>query len=189
MQMITRGMEDTLIRIQSPRKERGTSTLKRGDWMWNYFPKVRKVVRIPPSMMTSSWMGSDLTNDDLVRSSSWEDDYTVSLAGKTGEEVCLKYTPREDAPVTWSKVEACFNRESKLPEKQLFYDEKGRKVRRMTFGKVREMDGRTIPTRITIEPLSDDKEGHRTVMTYEEIDFNVEVSPATFSMANLRRGR
>ena len=191
MDMVTRGMDDTLIRITSPRKERGISTLKKGDEMWNYLPKVRKVVRVPPSMMTSSWMGSDLTHDDLVRGSEYREDYEVSLAPEAGKggEVCLKYVPKEGAPVTWQKVLACFDPKTELPVRQEFYDEKGRKARTMRMDRVRTLDGRTIPTRMTLIPHAEDKEGHKTIMEFQEMDFDAEVSSKTFSMTNLRRGR
>ncbi|HAN32745.1 MAG TPA: hypothetical protein DCQ06_14220 [Myxococcales bacterium] len=77
MTSLSRGMDDTLIRILTPRKERGIATLKRGNEMWNFLPKIRKTIRVPPSMMMGSWMGSDLTNDDLVRATSWERDYAI----------------------------------------------------------------------------------------------------------------
>jgi len=189
MEMTTRGQDDTLIRILSPRKEKGISTLKRGTEMWNYLPKIKKVVRVPPSMMTSSWMGSDMTNDDLVRESSWEDDYTVSQVKAPAGEFCFEYVPKEDAAVTWSKVKTCFDEKYELPKRQEFFDEKGRKVRKMEFGKIKKVDGRIMPTQISIIPLSKDKKGNKTVMTYKSLEFDVPVEESTFSMANLRRGR
>lgn len=189
MEMTTRGMDDTLIRIVSPRKERGISTLKKGNEMWNYLPKVKKVIKIPPSMMTSSWMGSDMTNDDLVRSSSWEDDYTAALdkAESSASEFCVRYTPRPTAAVTWSKVVGCFDRKTELPTRQDFYDEKQRKVRTMRFDRVQALGGRVVPTRMTIMPLSPDKKGHMTVMQFNEMQYDAPVDDRTFSLTNLRR--
>ncbi|MEM1347701.1 MAG: outer membrane lipoprotein-sorting protein, partial [Myxococcota bacterium] len=189
MEMTTLGSEHTLIRILSPRKEKGISTLKRGNEMWNYLPKVKKVVRVPASMMTSSWMGSDITNDDLVRESSYEDDYTVARVEGPEDEYCFAYVPNEDAPVTWSKVVACFDRTYELPRRQEFFDEKGRKVRVMTFDQIKKVDGRVMPTRISVLPLSKDKKGNKTVMIYKAMKFDVDVDASVFSMANLRRGR
>jgi outer membrane lipoprotein-sorting protein len=189
MEMTTKGTENTLIRILSPRKEKGISTLKRGNEMWNYLPKVKKVVRVPPSMMMSSWMGSDVTNDDLVRDSSWDEDYTVKQVPAKAGEFCFDYTPKESAAVTWSRVHTCFDAKLELPKLQEFYDEKGRKVRQMNFDRYRKVDGRVIPTRISVIPLSEDKKGNKTVMTYKAMSFDVEVPDETFSMANLRRGK
>ena len=85
MQSWTVGMEDTFIRILSPRKDRGVATLKKGNEMWNYFPKINKVIKVPPSMMMGSWMGSDFTNDDLVKEASLVDDYHVEKTDKDGQ--------------------------------------------------------------------------------------------------------
>ena len=188
MQVFTRGMDDTLMRIEEPRKEKGTATLKKGNEMWNYVPKIKKLVRIPPSMMMGSWMGSDLTNDDLVRESSWEDDYTVARAPTAPDgQVCLDYTPKPDAAVTWSKVTTCFDRASRLPVTQSFVDEKGREARRMRFEDVKTIGGRTLPTRLIIEPQLE--KGRRTEFTYDALAFGVKHPPNMFSITRLRRGR
>lgn len=190
MKAWTRGMDDTLIRIVSPRKEKGTATLKKGNEMWNYLPKIRKTIRIPPSMMMGSWMGSDFTNDDLVRETSWEKDYFVSFAkspppGLTG----LVYRPKPEAPVTWSRVVGYFNTKSQLPTKMEYYDEKGRLVRVMTFDDIREIGGRTIPARMTLTPLSKDKKGHSTVMIYHKMEFDIPLRDNLFSLTALRKDR
>ena len=189
MEMVTRGQEDTLIRILSPRKEKGVSTLKRGNEMWNYLPKIKKVIRIPASMMGGSWMGSDLTNDDLVRGSSYEDDYITQQAPARPGEICLLHMPKENAAVTWSKVFSCFYADTQLPKRMEFYDEKDRKVRVLEYDEVKTLGGRLLPTRMTLTPLSEDKLGNKTVMSFEEMQFDVEVKATTFSEANLRRGR
>jgi len=189
MRIWTRGMDYTLIRILSPAKEKGTATLKRGSEMWNYLPKIGKTIRIPPSMMMSAWMGSDLTNDDLVKETTWENDYHVDLvADPPPGRVGLVYVPKEDAAVTWSKVVAFVDARTKLPLSQEYYDEKGRKVRLMDFKEVRDLGGRTIPSRMVITPLSEDKEGRRTEMIYRELAFDQPLPDSLFSLSNLRRG-
>ena len=39
MKSWTKGMDDTFIRVLSPRKDRGVATLKIDKEMWNYFPR------------------------------------------------------------------------------------------------------------------------------------------------------
>ena len=189
MEIITRGMDDTLIRIVSPRKEKGVSTLKRGNEMWNYLPKIKKVIRIPASMMGGAWMGSDLTNDDLVRGSSYESDYVTRQVKADVSEICLEHIPKEDAVITWSKVVSCFYEDNQLPKRMEFYDEKGRKVRLIAYSDIKMLGGRLAPTRMTLTPLSGDKLGNETVVSFDEMEFDVEVKSTTFSEANLRRGR
>ena len=189
MEVITRGMTHTLIRIQSPLKERGVSTLKKGDQMWNYLPKVKKELRVPPSMMMGSWMGSDVTNDDLVRGSSWASDYEAALERSTPSERCVRYTPRPKAPVLWTKVIACFQATDSMPTRQDFYDEKGRLARRITYDQVRLLGGRRVPTRVTVSPQLPERRGHQTILQYEQMSFDVPIDDQVFSLSNLRRER
>jgi len=87
-------MDDTFIRVLSPRKDRGVATLKKDKEMWNFFPKINKVIKVPPSMMMGSWMGSDFTNDDLVREVSLVEEYHVDKSVE-GENYRLTLTPKQ----------------------------------------------------------------------------------------------
>lgn len=187
MVSLSRGMDDTLVRILEPRKERGVATLKRGNEMWNFLPKVQKTIRVPPSMMMGSWMGSDLTNDDLVRASSWERDYDVVWDAPRGDERCLRYVPRPQAAVTWQKVVACFRKADDMPTAVEYYDEKGRKARSILYRDFKAFGGRTLPATMEIVPHLDERKGNRTVMQVLEMAWDVPVTDADFSQAALRR--
>jgi len=190
LEVWSRGMSDTLIRILSPKKEEGTATLKRGGEMWNFLPRIQKTIRIPPSMMMASWMGSDFTNDDLVRETSWEKDYSVEFAPDPPPgQVGLLYRPREGAPVTWAKVVGWIDEKSLLPVAIEYYDEKDRKARVMTFEEIGALGGRTLPRRVILTPLSEEKKGHKTVMVYEEMAFEVALPDSLFSLTGLRTMR
>lgn len=188
MKMWTKGLEMTLIRIVSPRKEKGMATLRRNNEMWNFLPKIGKTIRIPPSMMMGSWMGSDLTNDDVVKETTWEQDYTVELmSGLPENRIGLVYRPKPDAPVTWQKIVVIFDKPSRLPLSQEFYDEKGIKARVMEFSEVRDFGGRRIPAKFVIRPLTKDKAGRLTEFIYHKIEFDVEIPDSYFSLSRLRR--
>lgn len=189
MEMWTRGMDDTLVRIRSPKKERGTSTLKKGREMWNFLPKIKKTIRVPPSMMMSSWMGSDFTNDDMVRESSWQDDYDAKLTKDApANQKCLDYRAKADAAVAWDRVVVCVHSKDFYPIREEFYDEKGRKARLMEFSEVREIAGRKVPMRMTLTPLTADKKGNRTVIKYKTLEFDVSVADSMFTLSTLKRG-
>lgn len=184
----SRGLEDGLARIDSPAKEKGTASLKKGNTMWNYLPKIKKTIRVPPSMMMASWMGSDFTNDDLMRETSWEKDYTVAFHRKPpAGQIGLVYVPRPGAPVTYSKVEIFLDARTELPVSQLFYDEKKRLVRRMVFSNVKTMGGRTFPTKLELLPLSPEKKGHLTTVEYQDMTFNLPLKDTLFSLSGLQK--
>lgn len=184
-----RGEDRALIVIESPARDEGTATLRRDRSLWNYLPRIARTMRVPPSMMHSSWMGSDLTNDDLTRSSTFRDDYTGELAGRSDSPAgwLVRYTANEDTVGLWLRVEYVVNDEGTLPLEARFYDRRSELARVMRFSDVREMDGRRIPTTTVIEPV--DREGHRTEMRYLSIDFDADVPESTFSLTALERGR
>ncbi len=186
----TEGMDKTFIRITAPKKERGVATLRMGNEMWNYLPKTNKVMKIPPSMMMSSWMGSDFTNDDLVREYSLFEDYTYELIDVDEGRDDLYYVksiPREGLPVVWGYIIIAVRKGDYLPEWQKYYDEKGSLMRIWSFSDIKTFGDRTIPSVMEIVPLN--KEGHKTVMRYLKAEFDSEFDRDTFSLRNLRSTR
>lgn len=189
MRMWSRGRDRALIVIEQPSRERGTATLRRDRNLWNYLPRISRTIRVPPSMMLSSWMGSDLTNDDLTRSSSFEEDFVGRVVGRSESPAgwLVRYDARDGVVGLWRRVEYVVNDGGTIPLEARFYDRRMRLARVMRFSDVREMDGRRIPTRLTIEPR--DREGHRTEMRYLEVDFDANVPSSTFSLTQLERHR
>ncbi len=185
----------SFIRIHEPTKDSGTGFLKLHPNLWMYVPRVERTIRVPPSMMLQSWMGSDFTNDDLVRESSEVEHYDHVLLGvDPGSEASggrrsyvVEYRPHEDAPVVWGRIVAWIDAELGTPLLQEFYDEEGAKIRVMRFSEVREVDGRNVPHRWTLTPL--EKPGHQTVVAVGEIRYDLDIDESVFTTRNLKRGR
>ncbi|MEJ2108577.1 MAG: outer membrane lipoprotein-sorting protein [Acidobacteriota bacterium] len=187
MKSWTEGKEKTLIRLLSPPKEEGTATLRLGNEMWNYLPRANKIMKIPPSMMMSSWMGSDFTNDDLVKEFTFLDDYVYEFAQPEDAKPDLLYIafiPKEGLPVVWGKIVAAVNKDNYLPEWDRYYDEKGRLMRVINFRDVKDFDGRLIPAVMEIVPQ--DKKDQKTVLRYIKAEFNNAIPEDVFSLRNLR---
>lgn len=183
----TEGMKRTFIRITFPAKEKGIATLRIGNEMWNYLPKTDKVIKIPPSMMMSSWMGSDFTNDDLVREFTFLDDYVYELAHPDEAEddlLYIQFTPKENLPIVWGKVVTAVRKTDYIPVWEKYYDENGNLMRVMNFKDIKEFDGRKIPSLMELVPQN--KKDHKTLIRYLDIDFNPEISNEIFSLRNLR---
>ena len=190
MEMWTEGMDKSFIHITAPRKEAGMSTLRIDREMWNYFPRIDKVMKVPPSMMMSSWMGSDFTNDDLVKESSMLEDYVAEFAEPEGAEAGFHYialTPREHTPSVWARIEVAVRKEDLIPRRQVFFDEKGDQVRVMEFREVTRFGELSLPAVVEMAPLR--KEGHRTIFRYVEARFDEVLEKGTFTLRNLRRKR
>lgn len=137
MKAWSEGMKKTFITILSPSKDKGIGTLKVDTDMWNYFPKVNKVMKVPPSMMMGSWMGSDFTNDDLVKETTFLDDHTAKLLESTEKDIIvIELKPKESAASVWGKIIAKVRKSDYLPVSQDYYDEKGVKTRTITFSNI-----------------------------------------------------
>lgn len=180
-----------LVLITAPARDKGTVTLKRKNEIWNWIPSVRRIIKIPPSMMLQPWMGSDFTNDDLVRESSVVEDYEHSLLGeeKFSGYDCYKIQllPKPEAGVVWGKIIMWVTKNGFMELKSEFYDEDGVLVKKMVGSKIKKMGGRTIPTHWEMIPV--DKPGQKTVFEYHTIRFNVKIKPSFFSLQNMKRVR
>ena len=186
----TEGLDKTFILIDSPLKDRGTTTLRVKTEMWNYFPKIDKVMRVPPSMMMGSWMGSDFNNDDLVKESTFINDYTGQLVQPAEAQpgyYYLELKPKAATVTVWAKITAVVQKEGYLPVTETYYDEKGKPMRVIEFKEVKELGGRRIPSVMELTPIS--KPGHRTTITYTEAQFNQPLPANTFSLQNLQKKR
>lgn len=179
----SRGEEDSLIRITAPAKDAGTTTLKVGDDMWNYIPKIDRTMKIPPGMMSGAWMGSHFSNDDLVKSNRLADEFTYEKESVVDGVYTIVCTAKPDAAVVWGKVVVKV-REDKIPLEVGYYDEDGELARKLTFSDVRELGGRTVPATMLLEPA--DRPGEFTKITTTAMDFDVKFDDRTFSLQSLK---
>jgi len=170
--------------ILSPRKDKGTTYLKKGSNLWMYLPKLERDIRIPPSMMLNSWMGSDFTNDDLVKSADVVTDYQHRLLKHEKGVYTIESLPHDDAAVVWGKLIHHISDEG-IPISEAFYDEHGLLIRTMVYDQVKVMGGRKLPTRWTVYPQQ--KPEQYTVMDIEAIQFDVEISESVFKRSHMRR--
>jgi outer membrane lipoprotein-sorting protein len=187
MRIWSKGKDKSLIIIDEPAREAGTETLKVGNNLWNYLPKISRTIRIPPSMMLSSWMGTDFTNDDLVKDTSYERDFDTRIIGRStdpdGWQGVMDVRP--GVVGRWQKIEWVVNEEGTLPVVARYFDRKGRLARTMRFTDVKMMGGRRIPTRMVLETV--DQPGHLTELRYLDMKFDVKLSDNLFSLSQLER--
>lgn len=187
MESWTRGEDNALFVIRSPAREAGTATLRTEDGLWNYAPRADRLVRIPTGMLSDDWMGSHLTNDDLVQETQYADDYDIELQWDEhdGERVLRAVmTPQEDAPVVYTRIDYLLDADEWTPMQGEYYEDEDL-VRSMEFSNVREVDGRQVPHVMEVRP--EDKPGEYTRMEYTELQFNVDVDEDIFTSRGLRR--
>lgn len=191
MKAWSKGDDYSLIVVTAPASDAGSATLKRGNEVWNYVPRIDKTIKLSRSMMSQNWMGSDLTNDDLVREISLIDDYAHRILGDSLIEgrKCWKIelVPHDDVAVVWGKVVMFIDQQDYLQLKTEFFDEDFILTNEMLASNIKTMGGRTFAAKMEIIPL--DEEGHKTVLEYQNIQFDLDVMEDFFSTQNMKRVR
>lgn len=188
MKSWTKGTELSLVLVTAPAKDKGSASLKRHREMWNWVPSIERVIKIAPSMLSQSWMGSDFTNDDLINQSSIVVDYQHALVGNDsfeGDKVwVIEATAKPDAPVVWNKVTLWISQSTYLQRKVEFYDEFDERVNVLTTYDVKELGGRKIATRMEMKPV--DKPGNKTIFTTHQAQFDFDINDNFFSQQQMK---
>ncbi len=191
MEVWSLGTEYSLVRVSAPAREAGTATLKAGQEVWNYLPRVDRTIKVPPSLMMGSWMGSHFTNDDLVKESRIVDDYDFEIAfdgARDGVPVWeFVLTPKPEAPVVWGRIEEQVRKADLMPTWVHYYDEDGARVRILTFSDYRLMGDRLVPATMLVVPA--DKPEEHTALIYHELRFGIDIDKSFFSLRTLRAQR
>lgn len=183
-----KGNSLAMILIESPVKDKGIAFLKRKKEVWNWMPSLERTIKLPPSMMSQSWMGTDFTNDDLVKESSVVDDYKHSIVGDTliQNRNCyiIEMIPKPEAAVVWSKVIICIDKKDFLELHSRFYDEDGKLINIMNSSDIKQMHDRIIPTFFEMIPA--DKKGQKTEMVYTNIQYNKPLEDNFFAVEKMK---
>jgi hypothetical protein len=183
------GRDEATIKILGPARDRGTANLRIKLNLWQYLPNLDRTIKIPPSMMLQSWMGSDFTNDDLVKTSSLSRDYTHRVLSKeklqAQDAIKIECLPKPTAPVAWGKVILWVTPGDAVPIRQEFYTEKGRLVKVMEGTDIRTFGTHKIPATLTMHTLS--RPSDSTTLHYESATYDKPVSPNTFTQEFMRK--
>jgi len=185
------GNDFFMVYLTSPAQEKGQVFMKRETDMWNWIPKISRMIKIPPSMMSQSWMGSDFTNDDLVKVNSLAVDYTHSIQGEEvieGHECYqIELIPTPESAVVWGKVNMWIAKDEYFQLKMEYYDEDMELVNLMEASDVKQFGDRKLPARLVMTPVK--KEGQQTMMITSEQSFDVDIDQGFFSQQNMKKVR
>ena len=190
MRSWSKGDKLSLVRVIKPNKDAGNGTLLNDSNMWTYTPKINRIIKVPSSMMSQSWMGSDFSNKDISKSTDIIDQYDHELTAQ--EEIdghthyTITSTPHEDAAVVWGK-EVLTIRDDYVMIEQQFWDQDDELVKSMQTLEISEMGGRAV-ARI-LRMAKTDTNDEWTQITTESIRFDVDMPESTFTLSNLRYPR
>ena len=184
----TLGEKDSLFTIIAPPKDNGNGTLKKGREMWMYNPKINRVIKLPPSMMSQSWMGSDFSNNDLAKSDNLISEYVHTVTGTEtleGKKVhLLQSIPKPQAPEVWG-MQRLKIREDHLFLEQAFYDEDLKLVKTLRFLEIQMMDGKLYPKKWIMQKAETTHE--HTIVEYRTVAFKNRLPDNLFTLSNLKK--
>jgi len=185
-----KGNEYSITLVTAPPKEKGQTFMKRENDLWSWNPTISRLIKLPPSMLAQGWMGSDYSNDDILKESSVVVDYNHTIIGeeKIAGKDCFKIQmiPKEEAAVVWGKVIKWISKDGYLQLKTEYYDEDNYLIRTEVCSEIKCMSDREIPTRIEIIP--EEEPENRTIVTITNIIYNINVSEAFFSQQTMKKG-
>ena len=185
----TKGTDYSVTLILSPAKDEGTVFLKRKNEIWNYIPSIDRLVKMPPSMLSQSWMGTDIKNDDLLENSSLVDDYNKKIVAT--EEIegypCYKIelTPKEDVNSIWGQITMWISKADYMQMKVKYYDEDKELVNTFYGRSVKLIGGLKMPTENSIVPAN--KKGNKTKILTTKRQINIEVNDNIFTTQYMKR--
>jgi len=185
MENFSKGSKKSFVKTLYPSKSKGITFLSLDNQMWQYIPKIERTIKIPPSMMLQKWMGSDITNDDLVKQSSIVDDYDAIILSRKDHFVTLELTPKQEAAVVWGKIVSTVDTDTYTGVKDLYYDEDNELVRIFEYKDVKQFGKYYLATHWKITPT--DKDNTYTEVFLEDVIYDGEISDQYFTKSALKR--
>ncbi|MDH5608482.1 MAG: outer membrane lipoprotein-sorting protein [Cyclobacteriaceae bacterium] len=191
MKSWSKGTDYSMVLITAPARDQGSGFLKRDKELWSWQPSIDRVIKMPPSMMMQSWMGSDFTNDDLVKQSSIVNDFDhflekdTVIQGYEAWKIVLK--PKEEAAVVWGKIEAYISKKDFYELLFNYYDEDEYLINTMILSEIKLLGDRMVPTKMEMIPAENPEQ--KTIILYQDFAYNVELDESFFSIQNLKQIR
>ena len=183
-----KGYSYGMMKILGPAKDKGISFLRIKSEGWNWLPSIDRVVKISPSQMSQSWMGSDFTNQDLLKEASIINDYNHQILGEENFQNVICYRieaiPKPNAAVVWGKVVIWVSKQDLLERKAEYFDEDGKLINTLTYSNFQVVGGKKIAT--IMEMIPSNKVNQKTVVTISDANFNERKDENFFSLEKMK---
>jgi len=177
--------------VISPIKEKGQVVMKYNNEIWQYTPSINRTIKLPISMMSQGFMGSDYSNDDLVHESSIVKDYNPTLTDseKIDNRDCYKINmkPKPESNIVWGKVILWVDKKYFIILKAEYYDEENYLVRTMYGKEIKYFSDRFLTS--VMETIPSEEPNNKTVVTIKKAQFNIGIKKEIFSLQNMKRIR
>ena len=179
-----------IIWFLSPPDDKGVAFLKiehsdKDDEMRLWLPAFKKVRRISSRKKADSFMGSDLSYEDMT--SRELDDYTYEIKGEKVVDGIdchiLESTPKKGVTRTYKRFVTYVSKADLVPVLDEAYDMRDKllKIRKIKYTKQK---GYNIPTEIYVENV---QKNHNTRLTFSNVEVDTGVAASLFQEKNLKR--
>ncbi len=184
MRIYSQGETKGLTRVIAPARDAGQAFLNDGDNIFIYNPRLKRVLRLPPSGQSDSFLGSDISYNDLA-GDDLRSNYTLSILENTDSSVTLELIPLASAPTPYGKVQLTAEKPSYAPTHIVYFDQRDTAVKENILSNYAEVAGHYIPQRFEVNDLL--KAGNTTVVIWQDAKFDVSIPDACFSQNALER--
>jgi outer membrane lipoprotein-sorting protein len=184
----------TVVVFQKPASVAGTRFLtidnpgKAAD-QWIYLPSLGKVRRIAASEGSASFMGTDLSYDDLSSADRDPDldSYQLLREESLGGRPCWVIEARPKSMYyQYSKMLGWIDKENYIALKMELYDKRGNLAKIMEMGEIKDIQGRLTPT---LTKMSSVQAGTSTTIYTEIMKYDDPIPAGVFTERFLLTGR
>ena len=173
-----------LMFFKSPKRDKGVGFLKiemdDSDKLSLFIPKLKKIRRISSSNQSDSFMGSDLSFEDML--SRDLDDFDYNIISNTSDMYIMESICK-DGESEYSRHVSWISKEHLLIIKEESYDQNNSLLKHKSFKQI-EMNGYYLISEIDVTNVQDQ---HRTILGINTLEVDGDINDATFKEINLKR--
>jgi outer membrane lipoprotein-sorting protein len=188
------GKSRTVIVFQQPASVRGTrfltmETVSGSDDQWIFLPNLGKVRRIASSEGSGSFMGTDMSYDDISSVNREADKDTHTLLREeaySGAECYVIQSVPKDASYQYAKMISWIDKSTKVSHRLEGYDKRGNLVKTLEPSAFKDVQGYLTPLQMKVSSVA---EGTSTTVYTDIIKYNDPIPDSVFTTTYLETGR
>ena len=184
------GNKKQIMWFMEPKDDKGVAFLKiendgKDDEMRMWLPAFKKVRRISSKKRGDSFMGSDLSYEDLSTRKIADHDYSRLDDQTLNSKLCyvLEISPKKGANSSYSKHISWIEQSTLMVLKEESFDKRGQLKKKKEFLN-KELNDYLVMERIFVEDV---QKKHSTEVTFAEYEVDTGISIKLFQEKNLKR--
>ncbi len=187
------GEQRYYIYFHRPSDVRGTTFMVwkytgRDDDRWIYIPAINLVRRIAADDARSSFVGSDFNYEDVSGRDLDADEHRMVREDTLDARTVFVVESRPVRPADYERKVSWIDQTTGLPLREEYYDVQSALYRVFTSDEIRQVEAGTATVATVVRrTMQNVKTGHRTEVTFSEVEYDVGIGEDLFTEASLRR--